>query len=144
MTYFRKRDPNRPEKVDPKDVPISKEEALAIAEIADIWPGGLGEALVKCETTKRGYKKDPSFDIFNKSYVPGPDVLLCPVMKVKQMRGYPNDYGKHLSVWRSIRNAYAKVLGVDLKEAHDRYNDDLRNNPKAVSVVFRQYAHETQ
>lgn len=137
--YHRKRDPNRKEVVDPCDLPLTADEASKIAEIADGWPGGLGEVLVKCETAKRGWKRDPEFSVFKKDYVPAADVMLCPVMALKKMRGLPNLYHHHLSAWRSIRNAYAEVLCCTLKDAHDLYNEHLRNDPKTLAKNMRRY-----
>jgi len=141
MPIYRRFDKNRPEIVDPKDLPLSREEALACATITDQWPGGLGEVLVPDAKQKRGFKRDPSFSVFKKDYSCPSDALKCPVMVIKEMRGWPHgEYAKHLSAWRSLRDAYAKVLGLDLKAAHELYNEHLRSTPREMSKVLRQYA----
>lgn len=137
--YLRKHNPNRKQKIDPRDLPLSIAEATAIKETALKWPGGLGEALIPCEKSKRGWKRDPEYHVFNQAYVPGENVMLCPVMEVKRLRKQPNHYHLHLSAWRSIRNAYAEILNLTLDDAHTKYNDDLRNNPMELARNMQRY-----
>jgi hypothetical protein len=134
----RKKD--RVEIVDPNDLKLTAIEASSVAAIAQLWPGGMGEVLVRCESKKRGFTTDPNFHVFKKDYQPPENALLCPVMEVKRLRAWPNLYHLHLSAWRSLRDAYAVVLEVDLPTARALYNEHLKSNPLLMAEIFTRYS----
>lgn len=50
-----------------------------------------------------------------------------------------NYYGGHLQAFYAIRDAIASVFATSALEAQLWYNDRLRDDPKAIADVLRQY-----
>ena len=135
---FNKSNKRNAEVIDPKDIPLTVQEAQAILEVCKIWPKRMGEVLV-FDPDKIRWARDPDFSVFVCDWSKiKEDSLLCPVMQVKKLRNWKS-FSQHLSAWRSIRNAWAEVKGISLSDARTEYNTALKKNPTEICEVMEQY-----
>lgn len=122
--------------------PLTREEALELANKCDLWPAGMGHIIVPTDEKryqKRGYKRAPNWKPF---YWPRPSFeneITCPVLQIAEGRNC-NSYSKFLEAWESIIFAISKVVNKDFETTRYYYNDLLKNNPKQIAIHLREYA----
>jgi hypothetical protein len=128
---------------------LTRDEALAIADILERWPGGLGCVLIKDETQKRGYRKANwgfhsqgkfigDFDYSHLDLLEG-ELLYCPVTQIGRMREAQN-YTDHNICYAWLIEALIEVTCISESMAKDWYNRFLKSNPKDLAAFFRLYA----
>jgi len=126
------------------DPALTAVEALDLATKLDVWPAGLGFVLEPASTV-RGWRR-AKYRPFGPPPVESTVCMHCPVVQLHEARRAPNDrrnyFAGHLSAWRSIRNAVADVLGMELDAAHQHYNQLLRTDPRELARILRAYAQK--
>lgn len=128
--------------------PLKIDEAMAIADICDRWPGGLGCVLVKAENSKRGYVNGGwgwkghipgDFDYAKLQSFRSETTIFCPVTLLGISRG-AKDFKDHQIAYNVILTAVIYITGLDVPSAKKFYNDKLKQDQHTLASLFRNFA----
>lgn len=129
---------------------MSREEALAVADVLDDWPPGLGFVLMR-SSRPRGWQifkwsEDPRshWRLWDEPPPLGPDVKHCPVVTLHVMRGVSESgsarFREHHDAFWGMIDTLAPELGLDRETTREWYNDYLREDPRGLAEEFRALA----
>ena len=109
---------------------------MALKNSIHFYPiGGLGECLIKDDSTKRGYKRNSNYSKFTTQKAPL-NSLRCPVLVLKEDFSPEISFKEHLRQFRRIRNHIANKLNISQKDARYFYNYMLANHPQTLSTLI--------